>query len=230
MNLARPLPAGGKRRQSEFVQLRWIAANVIGEIVGFSLAMMVAYVLALPFEELSTPLQTIGGILEIILIGVIEGVAVGLAQYWVLGRLLPGLSRGEWVGVTVAGAVIAWGAGLALANLFGEALFAALGDSWLLGAMVIGVLAGGTLSAFQWLALRRVARRASVWVPTHAAAWAVGMIVAFAGIRSIPESAGNFAVFGSAALVGFAMGAAVSLITGFSLVWVLRGERGSAAA
>jgi hypothetical protein len=53
------------------------------------------------------------------------------------------------------------------------------------GARVLhltGLVLGPVLGLAQWLALHRFVRRAALWMPTNALAWAFGMVVIFAGM------------------------------------------------
>lgn len=229
MGASRAVAAGAERPAREaLIWVRWVLANLVGEAVGFGLGLTVAFVLAIPFGQPEGLLLVIAFAVEVIVIGGIEGLSVGLAQHWAVGRLLPGLGRREWVAATVPGAVIAWGTGLAIGNWAGDQFSAMLGDSWLIGGLVIGILAGAILSAFQWLPLHQVARRAWVWVPAHAGAWAIGMLVAFAGIGSIPEGAGPLTIVPTSVAIGVGMGPVVAALTGLALLWLLRGgSRGS---
>jgi hypothetical protein len=204
----------------------WVLANVVGEIVGFGLAMVIGVGVAQVVEQLVGVAQVAAMIGAVIAVGSVEGAAVGLAQWLVLRTRLPSITRRAWLWATVAGAIVAWGVGMAVGSMAGDQLETVASGSPVVPAVVIGLAAGTILSLFQWLVLRRVVTGAGWWVPAHAVAWTLGMAVAFAGISSVPDDAPVllFAVVGAA--TGLAMGAIVAALTGVALVFVLRSANG----
>jgi hypothetical protein len=58
-------------------------------------------------------------------------------------------------------------------------------------------------------------------VPSHALAWALGMLVAFAGTAVIDERTPPGMVAAVGAAIGLAMGALVAAVTGLALVRLL---------
>jgi hypothetical protein len=202
---------------------RWLLANVAGEIVGFGLAAVIGALAATTIITLQGVAQAVGMVVAVVLVGTVEGSALGWAQWLVIRRYLPVISGQAWVLATVAGAVLAWGAGMAIGTSFGEAetmpeTFGAM----IAGAMVIGASAGVVLSTFQWLVLRHAVRGAAWWVPAHAVAWSIGMVVAFAGMSAVEPDTPVAAVAAIGAVSGLAMGALVAAVTGVVLVWWLR--------
>src|SRR6185503_10513746 len=89
------------------------------------------------------------------------------------------------------------------------------------GAGLVGIGAGALLSSVQWLVLRRVLARAGWWIPAHAVAWAVGMVVSFLGIGLVQAETPLALIALIGAATGLAMGATVAAITGLALVWLL---------
>ena len=163
----------------------------------------------------------------VLVAGVVEGSAVGYAQWRMLRGLLPQLSRDAWVAASVAGGTLAWGAGMAIgttaADQIGGTTTAGTAGVepplWLMlaGSAVIGIVAGALLSAVQRLVLRRLTSGASWWIPAHSAGWAVGMVVAIAGLDPVFDSESLVAQIGGSVLVGLAMGACAAAISGLAL-------------
>ena len=112
-----------------------------------------------------------------------------------------------------------------ISNWAGDQITTIQGSSWILAGLVIGIAAGGILSAFQWLALRRVVRQAWVWVPANALAWVVGLWFAFALSRSGSVQEGAIALVVKTAAIGLGASVVISLITAVALMWLLRGEK-----
>ena len=206
---------------------RWIVANMVGEITGFGGAVVVGAGVVTVLGRLSGAAQLGATALAVVAAGVVEGSCLGFAQWVALRPSLPAIRRRAWLLATVAGAVIAWGAGMAIGTRLGDAAGDAVGDPasgapalalMVLSGAGVGALAGMILAVPQWLVLRRAVSHARWWVPAHALAWTMGMLAAFAGMALIDERTPVplTAAIGSAS--GLAMGALVAAITGMVLV------------
>jgi hypothetical protein len=209
--------------------LRWVIANVAGEVLGLGLAGSVAIVMVLTIGEPETaPVAlTMAGVM--IAAGALEGVIVGFAQWLVLRRRLRRLNRREWITATVVGAFLAWAIGMAPSTLM--ALNQSAGSSpppemsdavKYAFASVMGMALGMILGAPQWRAMRRYVPAASLWVWANAAAWAVGMPVVFIGAGSSPAGASALSVALTVVVTIAAAGASVGAIHGVALLWLLR--------
>ena len=214
-----------QRRFARPVWAAWVLANVAGEVVGFGAAGTAMALAGGAVEQATGPAALGVGVLLVVLAGVVEGSAAGYAQWRVLRRVLPGLRAASWTAASVAGGTLAWGAGMAIgttaADLLGPESVSPSARLMVSGGAVIGLVAGALLSVTQWLVLRRHALRAGWWVPAHAAGWAVGMVVAMAGMDRVFASDTLAVQIGGGTLVGLAMGAAAAGITGFALVRVV---------
>ena len=224
MSVGRTIANGVERPRDVLVWLRWVVANLAGEAVGFVLGMILGFVFSLPFGEPEGVLKVIAFAVEIVVMGGVLGTGIGIAQHLAIGRFLPGLSRREWVAATIPGAIIAFGATMAILNWAGDSFVTALGGSWPIGGLAMGLLAGAILSVFQWISLRRVARRASIWVPAHAGAWAVAMLLGFAAVGGGSSDASGLALAGTSTAAVLGVGLGVPALTGLAVLWVLRGE------
>jgi hypothetical protein len=141
---------------------RWVVANVAGEVVGFGGAMVLGLAVGQAIAGLTGPPRVALAAAGVAAVGTFEGSAVGLAQWLALREPLPALSGRAWVTAAVAGAVVAWGAGMVIGTRMGDATGGAA-PPWpllVLGAAAIGALTGSILTAPQWLVLRRVLPRA----------------------------------------------------------------------
>ena len=129
-----------------------------------------------------------------ILGGVIGGGFVGLCQRIILHRRVSSING--WIGLTVAGWVIAWtitlwGTGLT------EQLYSALPISWATGPIEPGgpnlmlsaaalLVGGAVVGSGQWLLLRQNVKRAGWWILATAIGW---VIAAVAGVGVITGTA-----------------------------------------
>ncbi len=160
-----------------------------------------------------------------ILLGALEGAIVGLTQGWVLKRRLSTIAVGRWVLATAIGAFLAWTLGMLPSTIMSlspdnsTAPPPEIPDyvNYLM-AIGLGAVAGPILAFAQWLALRRLAARAWLWIPVNAAAWMVGMPIIFVGPGIIQEDTPVLTI-GLIILVIVALdGAAVGAIHGYALI------------
>ena len=158
----------------------------------------------------------LGGLLALVLVGSVEGVAsgalggalagavIGAAQWLVLRRYMR--VGPEWILATALGVAI------------GDALGALLtGAGTGLGSLlIIGLATGVAVGLLQWaLFLRGRLLRASLWPPVVAIAWPVGWTVTWA--FGIDVERGYYAFGASGALV-------FAAITGLATLLMLRGR------
>ena len=95
-------------RQRFRLWLRWVAANALAELVGLGSTLAVDYgIISRVASAKSIPASMVG-ILLVTVSGAIEGGLVGLAQWAVLRRPFPAITRRSWIGATVVGAMVAW--------------------------------------------------------------------------------------------------------------------------
>jgi hypothetical protein len=161
----------------------------------------------------------LGGLLTLVLVGSVDGVAsgalagalagavIGAAQWLVLRRYLrvgPG-----WVLAT------------ALVVAIGDAVGALLiGAGTGIGALLItGLATGVAVGLLQWWLLRGRVRVAGLWPPVVAIAWPLGWTVTWAADVDVERS---YAVFGSTGALVYAA------ITGAAMRLMLRGSRRAA--
>jgi hypothetical protein len=201
-----PLVESGLRKH-------WTAAFVVGELVGFiPPAVTGATLTAL---EASDPALVAG----LTAAGVLEGLALGVAQSRVLRRFAPTVDRRAWIRATAAAAGFAWLVGMGGGAVMGsEAVsrpvaLVALVPAWCAGLLEMGAL--------QWRVLRRVVPRSVRWVWVNAAAWLVGVMIPVTALSAVPNSwpVAVHALVGVAAAL--AMGATVGGITGGTLEHLL---------
>ena len=208
---------------------RWVAANALSELLGLGLVAAIGGGLVWRFGEPHTVFLILLFALLMILLGAVEGLIIGLAQWLAVSPFFRSLSRRDWVKATIYGAVIAWGLGMIPSTFF------ALQDSphvtpdppvndmlkyWLAAVMGLGL--GAALGVPQWLVLRRQLWRASWWVGANAIAWAIGMPIIFWGAGAVPEQPEGWQVVSWLALTLSVAGAAVGAIHGCALIWLLR--------
>ncbi len=207
--------------------LRWVIANAVGELLGLGPVAFAAILLVRLFSEGSGP-EALFGLGLFTLLGAFEGAVVGLAQWLVLRRRLPALTRRSWISATVAGAAAAWLLGMlpsTIMSLIGDgggAIPEPEGAGIHIMAAGTGFVSGAILAAPQWRILRRHIRGAGWWVLANALAWAAAMPLIFlaAGLP-LPQD-GLLSLLAIAASVIAGAGALAGAIHGTILVRLTR--------
>ncbi len=190
----------------------WVLACTLAETVGMTAA-AVASRLARDVTRDSPPAARLA---VVVAGGLVEGLALGLAQSTALRGVLDRGHRRRWLVGTVVVAGLGWAAASAPAAVMPEDSSSA-GPALavvLPGAAALGVAMGYALGWVQARALRDRVPHPGRWVTTSALAWAPAMAVVFVG-ASTPStvwSTGQVALTG--ALTGATAGAVLGLVSG----------------
>lgn len=204
----------------------WVIANALAEFVGLGLsAALTAF--AVTRSTAAGP----AAVAVIVVVGstLVEGTAVGTAQWWVLRTVLQRITWRAWLLATALGALIAWTLGMLPSTLMAlgeEAAAEPMPEPSNLVvyalALLMGLVLGPILGTPQWWVLRRhLSSPTWWWIPANAAAWAVGMLVIFVGISLAPMQGITLALLLIIGLTLLVAGAAVGAIHGAVLVWML---------
>jgi hypothetical protein len=191
-------------------------AFVVGELVGF-----------VPPAVMGATLATVGAsdvvlVFGLTLAGILEGLAIGVAQARVLACHAPNIDRRDWVVATAAAAGFAWFIGMGAGALIGAdvappALLAVL----LVPAWGAALLAMGYA---QWLVLRRRVPRSGRWVWVTAGAWLLGVTIPVVALSSAPNDWSGWVHAGIGVIAAVAMGLTVGALTGRTLERLLRSQ------
>lgn len=218
--------------------LQWVLANAGAELIGLggSAAVLVG------FNVLSQNVQAVVDVLLMALVAILlgtffEGIVVGFAQWHVLRRALPRLSRGTWVTFTAAGAGVAWLLGMIPSTLIAISQVVATPDAvaqtptepsdlaMMLGAAVMGLVLGAVLGYPQHLALARHVHGSGWWVLANALAWVPGMMIVFYGAGSVPAGGLSLTAIAIIAASTLVAGAVVGAVHGAALIQLVRHRR-----
>lgn len=203
---------------------RWVLANGLAEMVGLGISG--AFFVYLVLNEARWGVLP-AALIAIVISTLVEGTAVGLAQWLVLRRPLPRLRLGAWWAGTAAGALVAWTLGMLPSTLMGMAqasgapvdAAAMPGQALtLLLAVGLGAVAGPLLGLGQWWVLRRHVERAWWWIPAQALGWAAGMPLVFQMVDWIAPGAFTLVDASIAAGMLFLTGALVGALHGLILL------------
>jgi hypothetical protein len=206
---------------------QWIMANALGELVGLGATFAIGFGL---FSGLSD-IPGIGAALlnagMMTTTGVLEGSVVGSSQWMVLRKTIPSIGWRPWVIATIIGAVIAWFFGsipMTMMSLSQPTASTPASEPSqtmvLMLAAGMGLIAGAILSVVQWRVLRKQVRKAWLWLPANALAWAVGMPIIFAAVdlAQLADSIGGSVMVMAAGIT--LAGAVVGAIHGLALIYL----------
>ncbi len=215
---------------SHLLPLWWrcIVANALGEMVGLGFVGAIAGGLIWRFGEPRTPDMILLFAALMLLLGAVEGLVLGLAQWLAVHPYFRALARNAWVKATILGAVIAWGLGMIPNTFFSLQETATVASPMpmsdtlkYLMAAAMGFGLGLVLGIPQWIVLRRYINRAVWWVSANAVAWAIGMPIVFFGAGAVPEQASGWLLVLLILLTLLIAGAVVGAVHGCALVWLL---------
>lgn len=146
-------------------------ANAAGELIGLGTVALAGWVFVSYLGAEENLLQHSLFAAVMILFGACEGAVVGAAQAWLLVPRVPGLQKGEWVGATALGALVAWILGLLPSTLMAAAAepsgqtFPEPGAATVYRlAALLGAEVGLILALFQWRVLRHRLAGAGGWL------------------------------------------------------------------
>jgi hypothetical protein len=192
----------------------WTIATALGELIGFAVpAVVLPLLLAIGMPEGVLPFAAVFA-------GAAEGASLGFAQWLVLRRHLPDLSRNAWVVATLLAAMWAY----AIAMIATQVVdLSALDPAVLVvGGAALGMLFVLSIGGAQWFVLRHHIPKSGWWVLANAVAWPIGVAMPFVTIGLVPDPAPVVALILSGILGGLLMGLVVGALTGLALVWLLR--------
>ena len=184
---------------------RWVLACAAAEALGMAASAGAA--------RAAGATGVVAGFFLVLVGGLIEGTALGLAQATVLRDRLTRLR--PWVLATVLVAGLGWAAGSAPATLAGDT--GGTGPPLpliLLGAAGLGLVLGPPRGAAQALVMRNHVRHPWRWVTANALGWALAMPVIFLGASTAGATWPWPATVGYGALTGAVAGAALGAVTG----------------
>ncbi len=167
--------------------------------------------------EPSTGAQIAGALSLVVAGGLVEGVALGVAQSSGISAWLPHRRR-RWILTTVAVAGIGWAGASAPAVLSGEGGSEPSRLLILAGAVGIGVAMGAVLGAAQAWVLRGRVPHPRRWLIANVLAWAAAMPIVFLGATTPAADWSTPAVVALGAVTGSVAGAAVGLVSGWFLI------------
>lgn len=205
--------------------LRWTVACAAAEAVGMTAAAGAA----------KAGQGVVVGLLLVVAGGLVEGLALGIAQATLLAGWRSGLRARRYVLITVLVAGLGWAAGSVPSVLAGDSGSTGTEPSLLLvlvGAAGIGLVMGPLLGAAQATVLRGAVPHPWRWVTANTLAWPLAMTLIFAGATAPGPTWPLPTVLLLGAVTGAVAGAALGLVSGWCLPsltgaslhnqWVLR--------
>jgi CBS domain-containing protein len=203
----------------------WTTACALGEAIGIGLAAATAILIGLAMGEPVTATQRAVVLVLMVVAGALEGLALGLFQWSVLGEAFPKMSARSWALATAAVAALGWLLGMLPSTLSAPSVVPVEPPNRdvrvvfaLFLAPVFGLVAGSIVGAAQWLVLRRHAHRAGSWISANALGWAVAFPwIYVAGTMPAEDTPVSF-TFVLAVVAGALGGLSLGAVTGAFLL------------
>jgi hypothetical protein len=198
--------------------LRWTAIVAVGEILAFSIPLTLGVV--------ASEVWDLGGFAlwgVVVAAGAAEGLVLGIAQAIALKPFFPRAKSLLWVAATMLGATVAW-AFAWLAPTYherGEPAGIVAGITFV--AIGVGLIAL-TVPQAEVLALAK-ARRAYLWIPFAALAWAASLPAVMLSGLFVDESSSAAEIVGAFAAGAVAMAVIMAAITGWGMTWLAARNR-----
>jgi hypothetical protein len=149
--------------------------------------------------------------------GLVEGVALGTLQAWVLRPVMGDAAARRWALVTVFVAGLGWAVASAPAVFAPEGGQEPSSASIVAAAAGLGVLMGAALGAAQAAVLRGRVLRPWRWVGISVVGWTAAMPVIFIGATMPSAQTATPMVIAAGTVTGMLAGAALGVVTGILL-------------
>ena len=186
-----------KVERNEFgLWLGWTLATAGGMLIGFLPALLLVNVLNLGLAQIIVP--------------VLAGTIVGLAQWMALRRFL--VAHSDWI--------LATGSSWALGYVLGLFLIQHM-PATALGGILGYLLFGAIVALVQWPLLRREIPHLLVWMIASAIGWTAGFWTSQA-VLSLFYNGSLIAPAVSTTVIAVTSGLVAGAITGLALVWIVR--------
>lgn len=197
----------------------WVGVMAIAELIGLGIALVGSAIV--------NSLGMGSAVVVFHLVGLLEGIVLGVAQWLILHRYVKRIRA--WIFVTAIATLLAWLIGLQVSALlvFSTTLNPALtaatkAQIFLKGVLFLGAWVGGVLGLAQWFVLKAHIRQAALWIVANAFAWSLGLVIAFVMLGMVHTQPSSLEAALAGAATGLTTGAVVGAITGIALIWLLK--------
>ncbi|MBM3187993.1 MAG: hypothetical protein FJZ90_04630 [Chloroflexi bacterium] len=179
--------------------------------LGFLLSFVLAFAKGIGIGSLCALRGTLGlgaaAFLGLAIGGLLVGAVMGVVQWLIIRRHIPGAAR--WIWQTAVGSALAFALAIVIAG--------AVGQGWFLGGLIGGLIGGGVAGFLQQNVLKEYVPDTKLWLIASPVSWAVALIImGIAMGAAVGRAPGNpglvmlalvaiIAVFVQAAITGFAL-------------------------
>ena len=211
---------------------KWALHCALGELLGIGAAGLIAFTANQLLGEPVTMPQKLTVLIFMLGAGALEGSILGYLQWRVLHARIPQLPALEWMGWTIAVAVLGWFLGT-LPGLFlqnsafsnnSQASLAVPQNFIILSLLTLGLglLMGALFGLFQWFSLKKYVPKAGKWIPANAIGWGLGLGWIYLAASWPDENTQLPYIILAGILGGMMAGLSVGIVTGIYLVRLTR--------
>jgi hypothetical protein len=209
-------------KTNSFSLFRWTLYCGLGEFIGIGISGSIAVAAFLLMGEPKTLSDKFIILFLMLFAGFIEGSVLSLFQSAVLKNKFKNFNTAVWWKFTVLAAVIGWFLGMMPSLFFAdtESTSAENGSMeinpliYYSLSILMGLILGAFFGLFQFFALRRIVKNASVWILANSLGWGAGMLFIFIGASVPDQNSGTLFIICSGAFGGITGGLALGFITG----------------
>lgn len=202
-------------------QLRWVAACGIGELLGISVAALIAVIATNVFSDATELIDKLFYLLLMLCAGALEGLILGYFQWYVLREKIGALDKSDWIRYTMNAGIAGWCIGM-LFSIFiidtSDTIIMADEPSPFLMygfAVLLGIFLGALFGLFQSIPLRLYAKNSSLWIKANALAWGVAMFWIFVAASIPDETTPVLFILLYAIMGGLLAGTSLGLVTAY---------------
>lgn len=210
---------------------RWILACASGEFIGIVLAVSIAVAVNRWLGEPGTPGEKFHMLLLMLSAGALEGFILGIFQWRILREKFSLMPAWQWIGSTVAVAMLGWLMGM-IPVLYFMGQNAQPGVTYeepalilvIVGALALGMIFGAIFGIVQWLVFQRYAKDSVQWVTGNSLGWGIVMVLIFLA-GALPGESTPYWMTVAGSLAGGAIGAlSLGVLTGIYLKKIIKGN------
>lgn len=177
--MVRPHPRSNNLAERSRRPLPWVLYCGAGSFLGIAVAATTIFLLNEWLGDTPDNDARMLALSVMLLAGVAEGALIGLFQWRILRKLLPGITAKSWLGITILAAVIGWGLGMMPATWLEQQATQPTESSLLwqmvAGGIGTGLVVGALFGLMQNMVLKHFVANQWQWPLYNMLGWGLAM-------------------------------------------------------